>query len=91
MSLGSIVWGGLADRTSLWIALVASAGWLLVSVLLGFWFPIRSAEGLNLTPAEHWPEPAVQGDIDPDDGPVMVMIEYQVAPSDLSAFRQAIE
>ena len=91
MSLGSIVWGSLADRTSLWVALTIAAAWLLVSVLLAIPFPIRSAEGLNLTPAEHWPEPKVQTDIDPDDGPVVIMIEYQVAADDFSAFRRAVD
>jgi MFS family permease len=90
MTLGSIVWGSLADRTSLGLALTVAAGWLLASVLLAIPFPIRSAEGLNLAPAGHWPEPDVRTDIDPDDGPVVVMIAYQVAAADLPAFRQAV-
>ncbi|QDA60237.1 MFS transporter [Hymenobacter jejuensis] len=90
LSLGSVAWGELADRVSLELALIAAAGWMLVGMALALPFPMRQAEGLNLEPAEHWPDPIVEGgDIDPDDGPVVVMIEYQVDPADWAAFRQA--
>ncbi|WP_139923835.1 MFS transporter [Hymenobacter sp. DG01] len=90
LSFGSMVWGELADRTSLETALLATAAWMLLSLLLAIPYPMRSAEGLNLEPADHWPAPAVPGpDIDPDDGPVVVMVEYEVAVADQPAFREA--
>ena len=91
LSVGSLVWGELADHLSLQTSLLAAAGWMLASTLLAFPFPMRSAEGLNLDPAEHWPAPETEGPIDPDDGPVLVMIEYQVVPSDWAAFHEAAE
>lgn len=91
LSVGSLVWGELADHLSLQTSLLAAAGWMLASTLLALPFPMRSAEGLNLDPAEHWPDPATEGPVDPDDGPVLVMIEYQVAPTDWAAFHQAAE
>ncbi|GGG36219.1 MFS transporter [Hymenobacter glacieicola] len=89
LALGSVAWGELADRTTLETALLATAAWMLLSLLLAIPFPMRSAEGLNLDPAEHWPAPTVAGDIDPDDGPVVVMVEYDVALADQPAFRVA--
>jgi MFS family permease len=93
LSVGSLVWGELADHLSLETSLLIAAAWMLVSALLAFPFPLRAAEGLDLTPAEHWPAPEVEGDapIDPDDGPVVVMIEYRVEPADWPAFRAAAE
>ncbi|WP_345074430.1 MFS transporter [Hymenobacter fastidiosus] len=91
LSVGSLVWGELADRTTLTLSLVGAAGWMLLSVLLAIPFPMRSAENLNLDPAGHWPEPKVHSAIDPDDGPVVVMIAYRVAAPDWPAFRQATE
>ena len=93
LSVGSLVWGELADRLNLSVSLLIAAGWMLASALLAFPFPMRPAEGLNLDPAESWPEPHVEGDaaIDPDDGPVVVMIEYHVEPADWAAFREAAE
>jgi hypothetical protein len=91
LSVGSLVWGELADHLTLDIALLAAAGWMLASTLLSLPFPMRSAEGLNLDPAEHWPNPVTGGPIDPDDGPVLVMVEYQIDPADWSAFQVAAE
>ena len=91
MSVGSLVWGELADHATLEIALLAAAGWMLVSTLLALPFPMKSAEGLDLAPAEQRPNSAEDDGIDPDDGPVMVMIEYHVAPADWPAFHLAAE
>ena len=91
MSVGSLAWGELADHTTLEISLLAAAGWMLVSALLSLPFPMRPAEGLDLTPAEQRPNTGEPGSIDPDDGPVMVMIEYHVAPADWAAFHLAAE
>jgi MFS family permease len=91
LSLGSLVWGELADHLSLETSLLIAAAWMLVSAGLAVPFPMRSAEGLDLDPAEHWPDPETEGHIDSDDGPVVIMIEYHVEPADWPAFRAAAE
>ena len=91
ISVGSLVWGELADHTTLEIALLAAAGWMLASGLLALPFPMKSAEGLDFTPAEARPNSLAADGIDPDDGPVMVTIEYHVAPADWAAFHFAAE
>ena len=91
LSLGSLAWGELADHLSLETSLLLAVGWMLASALLALPFPMKAPEGLNLAPAEHWPEPVVEGAIDPDHGPVVVMIEYRVEPADWPAFREAAE
>ena len=89
MSVGSLVWGELADHATLEISLLAAAGWMLASALLALPFPMRPAEGLNLAPADDRPNTLADGPVDPDDGPVLVMIEYHVAPADWPAFHLA--
>ncbi|MFD2718959.1 MFS transporter [Hymenobacter monticola] len=91
MSLGALAWGELADRLSLETSLLIAAGWMLASTVLALPFPMRPAEGLDLAPAEHWPDPKTEGDVDPDDGPVVIMIEYHVEPAKWTAFRAAAE
>ena len=91
LSVGSLVWGELADHLSLRTSLLAAAGWMLASTLLALPFPMRSAEGLNLDPADDRPHSAGEDSIDPDNGPVLVMIEYHVAPADWAAFHMAAE
>ncbi|WP_400192953.1 MFS transporter [Hymenobacter sp. B81] len=91
LALGSVVWGELADRLNLEAALLLAAGWLLLSLLLAWPFPLRPAEDRDLAPAGHWPIPNVTtSGIDPDDGPVVVMVEYQVPAADQPAFRAAM-
>jgi MFS family permease len=93
LSLGSIVWGELADRLSVQTALLIAAGWVLASLVLAIPFPMRQPENLDLAPGESWTDPSLGLDepIDPDDGPVVVMIEYQVPLADQPAFRLASE
>ncbi|MCA8832479.1 MFS transporter [Hymenobacter pini] len=90
LALGSVAWGELADRASLLVALLAAAGWMLLSLLLALPFPMRSAEGLNLDPATTEPGPAAPEGVEADDGPVILMVEYQVPPSQQPAFREAV-
>ncbi|WP_151087207.1 MFS transporter [Hymenobacter baengnokdamensis] len=93
LSLGSIMWGELADRASLLIALLIAGGWMLASLALALPFPMHQPEGLDFSPAEPWSDqlPALEEEIDPDDGPVVVMIDYEVAPADHAAFRVAAQ
>ena len=92
MSLGSIVWGELADRATLSLALLIAAGWMLASLALALPFPMHQPEGLDFSPGEPWSD-RLEGNkgIDPDDGPVVVMIDYEVDLADQPAFRQAAQ
>jgi hypothetical protein len=38
----------------------------------------------------HWPAPLLSHDIEPDRGPVLVTVEYVVAPTDRAAFLAAM-
>jgi MFS family permease len=95
MSLGSVAWGELADHISLQTALLVAAGWILASLLLAIPFPIHQPEGLDLAPADSWTDPTPEetegAAIALDDGPVVVMITYDVAPTDWPAFQDAAQ
>jgi hypothetical protein len=91
MAFGSLIWGSVASRTSLETALLAAAAWLLLSTLLVFPFPIRQSERLNLAPASPWTDPEDHAQVNPNDGPVIVMIEYRIDPGTLPNFLKAVE
>ncbi|WP_381523640.1 MFS transporter [Spirosoma soli] len=91
MAFGSLIWGSVASRFGLETALLAAAGWLLVSTLLAIPLPVIQADKLNLAPAGTWAEPENHTDVDPDDGPVVVMIEYRIDPVRLPDFLRAAE
>lgn len=90
-AVGSLVWGGIASAFGLETALVGAGVVLILSALLAIPFPIQQATALNVTPAGTWGEPDNQAQVSPDEGPVVIMIEYQIDPATLPAFLNAVE
>ena len=91
MAFGSWGWGALADRIGLPGALVASGLWLLASLLLHLVFRLPSGQAPDLRPVQAWKKPEPRLDFDPDEGPVMVLVEYRIPPADARAFAEAME
>jgi MFS family permease len=86
LTLGSIVWGQVARSANVRVALfIAAAGMLLTVPLTRHW-QLRTGAGADLSPSMDWPTPVVTLDIDRDKGPVMVTVEYRVAPADRAQF-----
>jgi hypothetical protein len=87
LSLGSVAWGSLASRTDLRTAMVAGAGAVAASLLARVWFPL-SDRAPDFSPAA-WPKPALVCEPPEDLGPILVTIEYRVAPAQVAAFTAA--
>uniref|UniRef100_UPI0005942005 MFS transporter n=1 Tax=Nocardia pneumoniae TaxID=228601 RepID=UPI0005942005 len=90
-AIGSLVWGLVADA----IGSVPALLW--AAVLLGFcavstlWLPIRhDAEQIDLTPSAFWPEPQLVVEPDPDDGPVLILRDYDVPLENVEEFLAAM-
>ena len=90
MAVGCTVWGALASRVGIQTSLVIAAAGLLLSLSLVRRFSLGQGEGCDLAPSMHWPAPVVAVEPDPDRGPVLVTIEYRIAPEQTSAFAQAM-
>ncbi|MDG2176375.1 MAG: MFS transporter [Gammaproteobacteria bacterium] len=91
LALGPAVWGGLAQLTSIPTAMyTASIGLILASFYTRRW-PTSGNEALDLSPSGHWkiPEPVIT--VEPQQGPVMICISYQVHDGNQTAFLQAME
>ncbi|MBV9157755.1 MAG: MFS transporter [Acidobacteriaceae bacterium] len=90
MALASMLWGTIAERygnrASLYVAGITS----LLSLLLVKRFPIRLGEEREITKSGHWPEPVFDTPPDPERGPVLVLIEYDIDPRDRAAFAVAM-
>ncbi|MEC9434015.1 MAG: MFS transporter [Pseudomonadota bacterium] len=90
MTGGSLGWGLVADALGLGGALLAAAAGLALAALLARRLPLPAGEE-DLTPSNHWPEPTVAAQPAHDRGPVLVTIDYLVAPEDLPPFRAAMD
>ncbi len=91
MALGSVIWGEVAShfglRTTLFIAGLA----LLAGAGATSRFRLVGSKEIDTTPSMHWPEPDFVIEPKPDDGPVLVMIEYRIASGETEAFSQAMK
>jgi MFS family permease len=91
MALGSAAWGTVASHVGVRNALLLSAGGMALSVLAGLRWRLAAAEAVDVTPSGHWRDPVVAGgDLAPEDGPVLVTVEYRVSDGDADAFAAAM-
>jgi transmembrane secretion effector len=90
MAAGSLIWGSLAQHGGISVALWCAAGGLIVGLSATAWYPLTESEELDLTPSSHWPEPALAIAPDPEEGPVLVMVEYRIRPEQAQDFTLAM-
>ncbi len=91
MALGSTLWGFWAEHSSTSKALVAAAIGLLCSLPLARRFPLLRGMPPDLRPYElNRAAPQVVIEPHPEDGPVLVTIEYQIRQADYGPFTHAM-
>jgi MFS family permease len=89
-AVGGALWGTVADRTTLPIALLIAAGMLIAAGATARRFGLHDISRIDPSPSTHWPEPHLALDPSPDGGPVLVMSEYEVVPERAAAFVAAM-
>ena len=90
MALGSALWGGVANRIGISAALAYAAAALIVGLAAAYFFPLRIVEELDLTPSLHWSDPIVVTEPHPQDGPVLVTVDYRIEPERAEEFVEAM-
>ena len=78
VAAGSATWGALAARVGLSGALLWAGVGAILSVSLTLFLRLSDANQ-DLTPWNHWRTPVISADAD-SGGPILVTIEYDVAP-----------
>jgi len=91
MTVGALVWGLVAEAFGLQPAYLIAAIVLLAGVVVGVFLRLPETGHLDRTPAIYWPEPRLAFDPEPDSGPVVVTVEYTVAPQRETAFLDAMD
>ncbi|MEO8346829.1 MAG: MFS transporter [Betaproteobacteria bacterium] len=90
LALGSILWGTLASAGGPRVALAVSAALMFLLHVLNRRVRVALGNEADVTPAAQLPELAIAVPPLPDDGPVLIQIEYQIAPEDRGEFLRAI-
>jgi hypothetical protein len=90
VAIGSAFWGLVAERVSLSVTLILAAATLVASTATARRYRLQFEEAINLTPSEHWPEPIFTAEPEPDAGPVLITVEYNVDPARAQKFVTAM-
>jgi quinol monooxygenase YgiN len=85
-AFGSLLWGQVADLTSVRAAVLLASGFGLAVVVFGRRLALGARDEIDFSPAttRSYPEPAFE--IGADAGPVMVTVEYRIDPANAEAF-----
>ena len=85
-ALGALIWGQIAERTSVPTSLLCASASMLVALALTRKRPLEGAAEEDHTPTHPFPEPVPARALELDEGPVMVTLEYLIDPAKSSDF-----
>lgn len=90
MATGGALWGYVASHASIPVALLAAASCLFFGLVLTPSFSLPMTETEDLAPSLHWPMPILADEADREQGPVMITLQYDIAPEKIADFRMAM-
>jgi MFS family permease len=90
LAFGSAMWGALASAAGVRIALAVSAGVLVLLHLVHRRIVVEMGKEADVMPGAQLPELTITGEPLPDDGPVLIQIEYRIDEPNRDAFVRAI-
>jgi MFS family permease len=90
LALGSVVWGSVASGWGTRIALLAAAVTFLVLLALHRRVRVRLGGDKDILLSDQVPALALEAEPEPDDGPVLIQIEYRINPDNRDHFLRAI-
>jgi MFS family permease len=91
MALGSTLWGFVTSGQGVRMAFVAAGIAMLASLLLARWFPLPEDDALDLTPTRTELVDPLESPIAAGEGPIVITVEYRVAPANFATFASAME
>jgi MFS family permease len=86
MAAGSWLWGMIAEVQGPQLSLTGAAIMLVVGAAVGLRFALPEFGTLNLDPLDQFKEPELRLDLRSRSGPIMVMVDYEIAQQDVPAF-----
>jgi hypothetical protein len=89
LALGSAIWGALAAATDTRTALAVSAAAMMLLHLVSRRNRVEMGTEADVLPGAQPPDLAIAFEPLPDDGPVLIQIEYQIAAEHREAFLRA--
>jgi len=91
LAIGPVAWGGLAQLISIPAAIYVASISLACAAFITRRWPVTGNEDMDHSPSGHWTKPEPHIAIEPEQGPVMVCISYQVRDDGRAEFLVAME
>jgi MFS family permease len=90
-SFGTVVWGTVAQRSSVRTALVSAGTGIIATIAVALFAKLPDSTA-DLSPWNHWRMPVVIEEVGADlaQGPVLVTVDYAVIPTRTSDFLEAM-
>ncbi|NHF74153.1 MFS transporter [Paracoccus xiamenensis] len=86
MAAGAWLWGAVAQAYGFEAALLGASLGLILAALIGLALPMPEFSQSDLSPANRFREPVLGLDLRGRSGPIMVMVDYHIAPEDTEEF-----
>jgi len=90
MAVGAAIWGSLASFSGTRIALGASAGAMLLLLAINRRVRVEMGDEANVLPGVQLPDMAIAVEPRPDDGPVLIQVEYRIDRDQQEEFQRVI-
>jgi MFS family permease len=90
LAAGAAIWGSIATIANIRSSLGAAAAIMVLLMILNRRAKVALGHESDLQPGVQLPELTVSTEPMPDDGPVLIQVEYRVAPENHKAFLAAI-
>jgi len=90
MAGGSWAWGAIAENFGADRAMLVAAAFLISGALAGLSVPLPDFTELDLNPLNTFKEPSLRLDLRQRSGPIMIMVDYEIAQADVPEFLAAM-
>jgi hypothetical protein len=90
LALGSVLWGALASATGTRNALIAAAVAMVVLQAVNRRVRVAMVDEADIAPGERLPDLEIQDEPSPDDGPVLIQLDYRIDPDERGDFLRAV-
>lgn len=87
---GAALWGVLAALKGTTVSMLSASFGAVMGLVLTARFKLVTDTNIDHTPSMHWAEPAIAVEPQPEQGPVMVTVEYFIDPAEAKEFSRAI-
>jgi MFS family permease len=89
LSVGSVLWGALASAAGTRVAMASAAVLVLLLCAAARGLVLRLSDETEVLPGTPMPGHLLPVEPRPGDGPVLIQVEYRIAPPDRDAFLEA--